>query len=308
MHNLNRTTLAGLRAIEAVGRLGSLRAAAQELGVTIGAVSQQVQKTEQQLGRALFERRPKGLVLTDHGEAVMQHLSRGMAELSAAVALAGHRREHALTVSAAPVFASKWLVWRLKGFNAEHPDIQVRLEATDALVDPNTSDVDACVRVGPGAWPGVAKSKLLDHRIFLVCSPAVARRIEEAADFGKVPIIRDQNSMFGWDLWLGPNGLDESILGDGPTFSDGSLCLDAAIAGQGAFLAWETLACDALRFGRLVAPFPGRYSTGFSYWFVTGQHAPKSKTVRDFERWLKRELDASMQETEGIADPDEEEC
>ena len=74
MQNLNRTTLAGLRAIEAVGRLGSLRAAADELGVTVGAVSQQLQKTEHQLGRALFERQPRGLALTSHGEAVMQHL------------------------------------------------------------------------------------------------------------------------------------------------------------------------------------------------------------------------------------------
>jgi len=294
MKNLNRTNLGGLRAIEAVGRLGSLRAAADEIGVTVGAVSQQVQKTEQQLGRALFERRPKGLTPTAHGTAVIRHLTQGMRELSEAVALAERRPEQTLTVSVAPVFASKWLVWRLRSFNADHPDIRIRVDAADALVDPNTSDVDICIRVGRGDWPDVQASKLLDQRIFPVCSPALAQRIATPADFARFPIIRDQGEMFGWNIWLKPNGLDDSILGDGPTFSDGSLCLDAAIAGQGVFLAWETLACDALRFGRVVAPFPDRYATDFSYWFVRARHAQPSKSVHDFERWLRWELDAAL--------------
>ncbi len=290
----------GLRAVEAVGRLGSLKAAADEIGVTIGAVSQQLQKTERQLGRTLFERRSRGLTLTEAGTAVLQHLTRGMAELSAAVALAERSSEQLLTVSVAPVFASKWLVWRLKKFNALHPDIRVRVEATDTLIDPDSSDVDACIRVGPGDWPDVKKSKLLEQRIFPVCSPSLAQRIQTPADIGKLPIIRDQGEMFSWNLWLRPNGLDETILGDGPSFSDGSLCLDAAIAGQGVFLAWETLACDALRLGRLVAPFPDRYTTDYAYWFVTGRHAPLKRSVRAFERWLREELAAAMREATDV--------
>jgi DNA-binding transcriptional LysR family regulator len=304
MRNLNRTNLGGLRAIEAVGRLGSLRAAAEEIGVTVGAVSQQVQKTERQLGRALFERRPKGLVLTAPGEAVLQHLTNGMSELSAAVALAERRQEQVLTVSVAPVFASKWLVWRLNGFNVEHPDIRIRVDATNTLIDPNTSDVDVCIRVGTGNWPGVTMSKLVDQYNFPVCSPALATRIATPMDLAKLPIIRDQGEAFGWNCWLKPNGLDDTILGDGPTFSDASLCLDAAIAGQGVFLAWETLACDALRFGRLVAPFPDRYPTDFAYWFVVGQHARKTKSVRDFEIWLRRELDIALAPIDEPAEPD----
>lgn len=297
MIHLNRTSLSGLRAVEAVGRLGSLRAAAEELGVTVGAVSQQVQKTEQQLGRVLFERRPRGLVLLPQGRAIVDHLTRGMAELSTAVAMATRRPEDTLTVSVAPVFAAKWLVWRLRKFNALHPDIRVRVEASDALVDPEVADIDACIRVGPGNWPGVRASRLLDQKVFPVCSPLLARRIRKPADIGKLPIIRDQHERrINWDQWLKPNGLDASILKDGPTYSDGSLCLDAAIAGQGMFLAWETLACDALRMGRLVAPFPDRYATDFSYWYITGRNTSRSRAVRAFEAWLEEELRASMQD------------
>lgn len=305
MQNLNRINLGGLRAIEAVGRLGGLRAAADEIGVTVGAVSQQVQKTEQQLGRALFERRPKGLQLTPHGEAVMRHLTAGLSELSAAIAMAERRAEHMLTVSVAPVFASKWLVWRLKSFNAQHPDIRIRMDATNALVDPNTSDVDICIRVGTGDWPGVSVSKLIDQRIFPVCSPALAAQISSPKDLANFPIIRDQGETFGWSIWLKPNGLDETILGDGPTYSDGSLCLDAAIAGQGVFLAWETVACDALRFGRLVAPFPDQYQTDHAHWLVTGKHVPKSGSVRDFERWLRRELEIALTPVDVPTEPDD---
>ena len=296
MKNLNRINLGGLRAIEAVGRLGSLRAAAEELGVTVGAVSQQIQKTEQQFGRDLFERRPKGLALAPHGEEVLRHLTSGMTELSAAVTLAERTREDSLTVSVAPVFAAKWLVWRLKDFYKKHPDIRVRIDSTISLVDPNLSDVDLCIRVGKGDWPDVRAEKLIDQRIFPVCSPALAAEISCPDDLRHLPIIRDAGQVYSWNIWLEPNGSDESILGDGPTFSDGSLCLDAAVAGQGVFLAWETLAADSLAMGRLVAPLPGRYPTGLSYWLVTGRHRGPSRGARRFEAWLRAQLDLSLQE------------
>lgn len=293
MRNLSRFHLTGLRAVEAAGRLGTLRAAAEELGVTIGAVSQQILKAEEQLGRPLFERLPKGLKPTPFGQDVLKYLSAGFAEISAGLALAERRRDDVLTVSVAPVFASKWLVWRLKRFHERYPDIRIRIDADVALVDPDMSDVDVCIRVGWGNWPLVKAEKLIDQLIFPVCSPSLAEALRKPADLATVPIIREPTPMFGWNAWLGPNGLDESILGDGPVFSDASLCLDAAVAGQGVFLGWETLAGDAISFGRLTAPFPDRYATGIAYWFVTSRTLPPTRAVKAFHGWLKAEL-ASM--------------
>ncbi|WP_346900419.1 LysR substrate-binding domain-containing protein [uncultured Roseibium sp.] len=294
MKNLNRIHLAGLRALEAVGRLGSLKAAAEELGVTIGAVSQQVQKTEQQLGTALFERRGRGLQPTDQGEAVLRQLTVGMSALSTAIAMTERRRDDSLTVSVAPVFAGKWLVWHLKNFAKAYPDIRVRVEATVDLVDPNLSDVDLCIRVGKGPYPGLNAEKLLAQKIFPVCSPAVAETLKDPAEIATVPIIRDRGQMFSWRTWLEPNGLDESLLGEGPVFSDGALCLDAAIAGQGLFLAWETLAHHALQVGQVVAPFPGRYQTGFHYWLLTGRNRAQTGPMKAFGSWIKAELARSL--------------
>lgn len=290
MKILNRFHLNGLRAVEAAGRLGSLRAAAEELGVTIGAVSQQVLKAEEQFGRPIFERQPRGLKPTPFGKEVLAYLSAGFTEIAAGVALTERRREDVLTVSVAPVFASKWLVWRLQRFNKLHPAVRIRIDADVALVDPNSSDVDVCIRVGWGNWAHVRAEKLIDQHVFPVCSPALAEQLRVPSDLARVPVVREPAPMFGWDAWLAPNGLDQSILGDGPVFSDASLCLDAAVAGQGVFLAWETLACDAIAFGRLVAPFPDRYATGIAYWFVTARaHAPTRAAIA-FRDWLRGEL------------------
>lgn len=290
MRNLNKIHLSGLRAVEAVGRLGSLKEAASELGVTIGAVSQQLQKTERQLGRTLFERRPGGLRKTPLGEAIVRRLTVAMAELSAAVALAETDRNETLTVSVPPVMAEKWLVKRLSGFHRQNSHIRVRLDASVTLIDPNRSDVDLCIRVGRGEWSGVRLEKLIDQCVFPVCSPGIAAKLTRPADIAGQPIITDPDGMFGWDIWLTPNGLSTDILADGPIFTNASLCVDAAIAGLGIFLAWEPAVTDALEAGQLVAPFPDRYPTAFAYWIVEAENPPANAGAAAFKHWLREAL------------------
>ena len=256
MENLNRVHLNGLRALEAAGRLGSLQRAAKELGVSAGAVSQQIIKTEKQLGAVVFERTPRGLEATPSGKALLVRLTAGFRELDAAVALANDEADSTLTISVAPVLASKWLVPRLGRFRRLHPEIRVRMEATIELIDPDRSDVDLAIRVGLGNWPKVKAEYLLAQEVFPVCAPELAAQLSTPADLAKVPVIRDANTNLDWEIWLKHFGLSQATLRIGDTFTDASLCLDAAIAGQGVMLAWQTLAQDALRSGVLVAPFP----------------------------------------------------
>lgn len=290
MDDLNAVTLGALRAVEAVARLGSLRAAADELGVTPGAVSQQIIKAEAQLDRQLFDRTPIGLRPTDIGREFSFHLADGFASLSRGVALTRRRSTDAITISVAPVFAGKWLVWRMGRFAQAHAGMRVRIDASVELVDPRVGEIDACIRVGWGTWKDVEMEELYPQKIFPVCAPALAARLKEPSDLANVPIIREPSAMFGWDVWLKPNGLTEDMLGDGPVFSDASLCLDASMAGQGVFLAWETLAEDALKAGRLMAPFPGRFGTEISYWFVEPKGRRRSRQVEVFRSWLVAEL------------------
>lgn len=292
MKDLNRVHLSGLRAVEAVARLGRLAAAADELDVSVGAVSQRIAKAEEALGVTLFVRARAGMRPTEAGAAMAALLTPGFAQINAAVGEATRDRSGSLVVSVAPIFAARWLVWRLPHFAARHPEVKVRIDSSVGLVDPNTSDVDLCLRVGTGPYRNVRAEKLFEHRIMPVCSPELAARLKTPADLAKVPIIRDLNAATSWDTWLAPEGLDASILGPGPEFSDGSLCFDAAMGGAGVFLAWETLDLHALALGRVVAPFARREPTGQSYWIVSAKDRSLGPAQRYFIRWMREELAA----------------
>ncbi|MDQ0319508.1 DNA-binding transcriptional LysR family regulator [Pararhizobium capsulatum DSM 1112] len=300
MKNLNVIHLNGLRAVEATGRLGSLQAAADELGVTIGAVSQQIIKTEKQLGRTLFERSPRGLVASDFGERFLPRLKAGFELLDQAVGAARKRDEGILTISVAPVFAARWLVARLDRFAEQHPGIQLRIDATTTLANIETSDVDIGIRVGRGDWPGVHAELLLAQEVFPVCSPAMASQMREPADILRFPAVIDAHAMFSWDVWLREVGLSGHRMGERHVFNEASICLDAAIAGQGPMLAWQTLASDSLLAGRLIAPFRIRAKTGFGHYFVTAPDRRETATVRAFKQWVRTEIDDSMKRLEGL--------
>ena len=290
MKNLHQVHLNGLRAIEAAGRHGSLRAAAEELGVTIGAVSQHVIGCEKQLGRRVFDRTGHGVAPTEFGRTLLGQLTPAFHMLDAAVGLARRDSKTVLTLSVAPVFASKWLVPRLASYSRRHPAIQVRLDASVRMADLDAGDVDLAIRVGDGAWPGVKAEFLLAQEVFPVCSPALAEKLRRPRDILKVPIVRDANSTLSWDLWLAPLGMSEANLGAGHSFTDASLALDAAIAGQGALLAWQTLAQDALSSGQLVAPFAKRVATGIGYFLVTSATRREPPKVKEFMAWIKAEI------------------
>lgn len=296
MRNLNSVHLNGLRALEAVGRLGSLQLAADELGVSVGAVSQQVIKAEAQLERAIFERTPKGMVVTEAGAAVLAALSEGMVRLSEAVSMAQKKDETTLTISVAPVFAARWLVYRLDRFAEHFPDINLRIDATTRLVNPAASDVDLGIRVGSGQWPGVRAELLLQQEVFPVCAPRVAEGLRVPRDILKLPAIIDGKAMFSWEVWMREAGLSGSTLTTRHVFNDASLCLDAAIAGQGVMLAWQTLAGYSLQAGQLVAPFGIRARTGFGHYFITAEGTREPKKVRAFKEWIRFE----MKETEAL--------
>ncbi len=149
MESLNRVHLSGLRAAEATARLGSLSRAAGELQVSIGAVSQRITRLEEALGCRLFDRVARGMVPTETGREVMALLSSGFGQLGAAVDLATRDRSHTLTVSVAPIFGARWLVWRLPRFTERHPDIRVRVDSDSRLLDPNTRPRPCADHPGP---------------------------------------------------------------------------------------------------------------------------------------------------------------
>ena len=293
MTKLNAIHLNGLRAVEAVVRCGSLAKAADELGVSPSAVNQQIGRTDKQIGRALFARRPGGLVPTEFGSAFAARLTVGFRELAQAVAMADDRAANTLVVSVAPALASRWLVPRLTRFFARHPEILVRIDASTRLVNFASSDVDVAIRLGKGDWPGARSELLLPMEIFPVCSPHIARGLKSIGDLAGAWEISDENSMISWESWFAAAGARPVKPKRGASFTDPILCLESVIAGQGIMLAWQFLAADALGDGRLVAPFGVMAPTELAHYLVTPGNRRSSRKVECFRDWVISEVQAT---------------
>ncbi|PAP95849.1 LysR substrate-binding domain-containing protein [Mesorhizobium wenxiniae] len=294
MAMLNRVHLNGLRAVETVARLGSLSAAASELNVSASAVSQQVKRTEEQLGQALFERTASGLVLTEFGTVFTARLGAGFRELAQAIALADEASECTLVVSVAPAFASKWLLPRLSRHFARHPNVLLRIDASVRIADLDRSDIDIAIRLGDGTWPGGRAELLLAQEVFPVCVPVIANKLKSIEDLALTCAITDERSMITWESWFEAAGVKPVTFLKGARFTDPMLCLESAIAGHGVMLGWQLLAADALADGRLVAPFGVRAKSGLGYWLVTSAAKTESRKVRDFKIWIREETAATM--------------
>ncbi|MER9404255.1 LysR substrate-binding domain-containing protein [Mesorhizobium caraganae] len=294
MAMLNRVHLNGLRAVETVARLGSLAAAAGELNVSVSAVSQQINRTEKQLGQALFERTASGLLLTEFGRVFSARLGAGFRELAQAVALADEANQCTLVVSVAPAFASKWLLPRLSRHFDRHPNVLLRIDASAQLADLDHSDVDIAIRMGDGTWPAGRAELLLAQEVFPVCAPSIASRIHSIEDLAKTCAITDERTMINWESWFEAAGVEPVTFRKGARFTDPMLCLQSAIAGHGVMLAWQLLAADALADGRLVAPFGVRVDSGLGYWMVTSTSKAESRKVRDFKVWIREEIAQTM--------------
>jgi LysR family glycine cleavage system transcriptional activator len=290
--------LTALRSFVVAARHLSFARAADELHVTPAAVGHQVRQLEAFLGRPLFRRIARQLELTDEGHALIPGLTAAFEGMVDAVARLGSADLLApLAISATPSFAGKWLVPRLSAFRAAHPDIELRIAASMALVDFDSEEVDCAIRFGTGNYPGLYVEKLLDESVFPVCSPALLEGDEPLDRPDRLKhhtLLHDRSSQDeagfpDWRMWLLAAGLDGVNPGLGPQFDQSTLTLEAAIAGQGVALAKASLAESDLRAGRLVRPFGDAQRVAFAYYFVCPPAKRALARVRAFHDWLRRE-------------------
>src|SRR5690554_320255 len=277
--------LNALRAIEIVARRGALAPAAEELGVTIGAVSQHLRRAEERLGMDLFERTSAGLRPLPALRAAMPQLTAGFAALQDGLASLKGTDEGVLNLTVGSVFASRWLIWRINKFTARHRDVEVRLNVTGAMLDLSRPDIDCGIRYGDGKWPGVHAELVGGTTYQPVCAPPVAQQLRHPQDLAHVPVIEDRTTMLSWDAWRAGVGLDPQIQLSGPVYSDASLAFDAAISEQGVLMAADMMSADAVSDGRLVRPFDHPVEGPLGYWLVTGKGRRDSHKLRVFREW-----------------------
>lgn len=306
--------LGAVRVFESVSRLGSFKAAAAQLAVTPGAVSQQVKALEDHLGVRLFERLNRGLRLTHAGVELAAATQKAFGGLDAALETLGTQglaaRPGCLSISAPTSYAAKWLAPRLYRFHAQHPQIEIRLFASDALMDlERDPGVDVVLRYGAGPYPGLDAERLWSgSEVFPVCSPTLTHGIAPLATPGdllrhalfrivpcgwKDSCSPRTHESADWITWLAAAGIDGPVAKraavSGPLFSNTILALEAAAAGQGVALADSVVAEDDLRSGRLLRPFALSIPDPFSLWLGYRSDRADEARIRAFASWIRDE-------------------
>lgn len=288
--------LNALRAFEAAARALSFTRAAAELGVTPAAVSHQIKALEAHVGGPLFRRLTRALILTDAGQAALPALRDGFDRLADGVErMRAHEATGELRVSAAPTFAARWLLPRLGRFNAAHPDIDIRIDATAQVVDLSRDGVDLAIRYGPGEYAGMRADRLLaDDTVVPVCGPALCAALRTPADLAGQTLLHvdwggQATSWPDWEMWLKAAGVAGVDATRGPVFGQEDMAMRAAADGQGVALASTMLSAGDLAAGRLVRPFALALPVDFDYFVVAPEATADRPKTRAFRDWLLAE-------------------
>jgi LysR family glycine cleavage system transcriptional activator len=278
--------LNGLRAFEAAGRHLTFRAAAEELGVTQGAVAQQVRGLEDRLGLRLFLRQPRGLAFTEAGRSYHLAVAGAFAQIAEATArlLPAPSR---VTISVTPTFASKWLIPRLPEFTNAHPDIDLRIMATERVSSFHGDGIDLAVRQGDPPFGASLRTDLLFRQdIVAICAPTLVADAAlplDADALSRLTLLHDTHDH--WPAFARTVFGMAELRARSLRFNQTTLSLDAALAGQGVALASQFLVQRDLDAGRLVQPIRASLTgTGDFHLLIPRQGASQAATAtRD---WL----------------------
>jgi len=278
-----------LAAFAAAARRQNFAHAGEELHLTASAVSHHVRRLEGLLGVTLFHRHARGATLTAEGRVLADATGSALSDIEAVLAsLRGGSGEQRVRITTLPSFASAWLVPRLPGFAALHPQVRLDVDTDRALARFDGNGPELGVRYGPGRWQGLEARHLMDDALFAVAAPALAARIARPADVAALPLIGDL-AMEGWREWFRASDVRGARIVQRHTFSDTRDALCAAAAGLGAVLARGRLCGRLLADGALVR-LPGpTLPARFAYYVVHAAGRAPAPAAAAFMHWLHEE-------------------
>ena len=273
-----------LRAFDAAARQGSFTEAAKELFVTQAAVSHQIKALEAWLGKPLFHRTSRGLVLTDEGLMLAPTVAEAFAAIEQGVDRVrdGVARE-LLTVGVVGTFAVGFLMRHLPDFRRRFPHIELRLLTNNNKPDPSTDSLDLSIRFGDGAWRSVEAVRVMDAPMTPLCTPHIAETLRHPADLARWPLLRSYRAQ-DWPAWFRAAGA-EPVAARGAQFDTSIIMVQAALLGEGVALAPPAMFAAELGEGRLVQPFDAEVDVG-AYWLTRPLARAERGSERCFTDWL----------------------
>jgi LysR family transcriptional regulator, glycine cleavage system transcriptional activator len=284
--------LGSLRVFISVAHHLSFTRAADALGVTASAASLQIRSLEEYLGRPLFRRNGRQVVLTAEGEALLPRVRQALEQLERDVDDARRDRNAGpVRVSTLGSFLQQWLLPRLERFRVLYPDADLHLHTSDKMVDFVREDFHAAVRFGKGGWPNVHSEKLLDEWLVPVCSPGLYRKfgaLRDANDLRRYPLLHSVSEP--WTVWLfDGRSSEQSGTPRGAVFDASVAVVRMAEQGAGLVLARWSLVADEIASGKLVRASERALRIEEAYWLVCPTRALALPAVKAFTDWLRSE-------------------
>ncbi len=292
--------LAALRGFESAARLLSFTEAAAELNLTQSSISRQIAALEEQLGKPLFVRKTRALLLTAAGALLQQTVQQALKAIDRSVDdIRGAGASRRLTLSTYASFASLWLVPRLALFQRDHPHIEIRLDASDRIVDLQADDVDLAIRWVPQNRVQPGASVLIDDVFTPALSPRLlqGKLLASPSELAQWPLLDLDEGVPGarrlnWQTWFDfADAGDVEPAAGRLVFSFVDQAVQAAIRGQGVALLRSPFLQDCVASGDLVMPFGRlRMPAGYRHVLVVNPAAERKPHVEDFVAWLAEQF------------------
>lgn len=304
------------RAFLAVAKHLNFRAAADELALTQSAVSRQIQALEDEVGVPLFLRHTRAVELTSAGSQLHRAVGPALERVDSAVRqvrLSAGRKLVSITTWAS--FASMWLIPRMEEFQRDHPGIDIRIDATDAKQDLETSDVDLAIRYALPGTPMQGAHRLFGEQLAVVGSPWLLKNkpsVRTPADVARFTLIeagdayRTQHlEWLSWRRWFEQFGTTQVQPERWIYFNYAHQIVQATLSGQGLALARMPLIADALASGDLVEVLPRhRLDSPLAYWLLLGPRSGHRPEVQAFCAWLQAQAQITRTAIGDVPDPD----
>lgn len=286
-------SISSLLALEAVERLGSATAAAEELALTHSAVSRQLKTLQDQIGVTLLRREGKGLALTqagaDYAASIRDYLQ-DLARASLKIRAAGE--QSSLNIAVLPAFGTHWLLPRLRQFAAGNPDITLNFGTRLSPFDFTREPFDAAIHFGGADWPGVHGLELARERVIPACAPGLAAGPMRAEDLLVLPLLHLESRPGAWEDWFARQGCPADHL-RGMLFDQFSQMAEAAALGFGVALLPAFLAEAEFRAGRLRPAVNGYTEVDGAYHLVWPQIRTPSRALARLLKWMEASLKTS---------------
>jgi DNA-binding transcriptional LysR family regulator len=274
-----------LTALSLLASLGSLREAADRLGVTRSALSHRIAELEKSLGVALVRKAGRRLELTEDGERLLASMGDALERIEDAIK-PFQRDRGQIRLSTVATFASHWLIPRVAEFQARNPRIEVAIFTTTRAVDLGREDIDCAIRHGRGAWKGLVSTLLFEETLMPIAAISVADRLTTSPSWQGIPLIRAKSRFMDWSKWQKSDRGFPRRPAKWLTVETRAQALDAALAGAGIALMDMAYIAPHVAAGNVtpLAERPLQLPTG--YYFVHAANARNLHLLALFRDWV----------------------